>query len=118
MDLLRQAWSEASLPSEREHVTMFMRNRPERFHIGSFKGNVDRSAMRWTVDEPEDLNFVRAIYQRLYLENPAFSSSDVYSLLHREPDLLQLNRRFNRNEGLQHSLLQDCEWKKAHENRN
>lgn len=102
--LLEHAWQGATLASEREHVTLFMRRQPERFRIGAYKGSPDRSQMRWTVDEPADLAFVTAVYERLYPGKPDFGSGDIYQLLEREPELLLLNRGIGRNEGLQRSL--------------
>jgi spore coat polysaccharide biosynthesis protein SpsF len=117
-ELLEQAWREAKLPSEREHVTLFMRHHPERYKIASFKGPQDRSHMRWTVDEATDFAFVSAIYQRLYPAKPDFSSADIYRLLEDEPDLLRINSGIGRNEGLLRSLKKDQEWKAQHENQN
>ena len=109
IQLLEQAWREAKLPSEREHLTLFMRHHPERYRIGSYRGSLDRSYMRWTVDEPADFAFVSAVYQRLYPQNPDFSSENIYRLLKEEPELLQLNGGIGRNVGLQRSLQQDHE---------
>lgn len=116
--LLEHAWREAKLPSEREHLTLFMRHHPERYKIGSYKASADRSYMRWTVDEPADLAFVCAVYERLYPGKSDFVSEDVYRLLETEPELLRLNGGIGRNEGLQRSLQQDNEWKSQNENPN
>lgn len=113
--VLEQAWQEAQLPSEREHLTLFMRRYPERYKSGAYKGYPDRSYMRWTVDEPADLIFVRAIYERLYPKNPNFSSDDIYHLLDCHPDLLRLNSGIMRNEGMLRSLKYDNEWKSNNE---
>jgi len=116
--LLEHAWREAKLPSEREHLTLFMRHHPERYKIGSYKVSPDRSHMRWTVDEPADLAFVRAIYERLYPGKPNFDSEDIYRLLDAEPGLLRLNGGIERNEGLRRALQLDNEWKSRNENPN
>ena len=43
-------------PFEREHVTPFVRDRPERFRLEEhLNPDGDWSALRWTVDETEDL---------------------------------------------------------------
>jgi len=117
-ELLEQAWQEARLPSEREHVTPFMRHHPERYKIGSYKGSPDRSYMRWTVDEPADFAFVCAIYERLYPAKADFGSEDIYRLLEDQPELLQLNGGIGRNEGLASSLQKDGVWKAQNENQN
>jgi spore coat polysaccharide biosynthesis protein SpsF (cytidylyltransferase family) len=61
-DALHQAWSEAVLPSEREHVTPYLRT--EKFRSRNVANEHDYSRWRWTVDEARDLEFVRAIYAR------------------------------------------------------
>jgi len=111
--LLEQAWLHADRASEREHVTLWMKKEPHPSlmfdqppypYSGTLTGFPDNSSMRWCVDEPRDLIFVRAIYERLYRKNPRFSRFDVYDLLQQEPDLLQLNAGIARNEGLRKSL--------------
>ena len=106
---LETAWREAVLPSHREHVTPFIRRQPARFRVGNHVSDeTDRSGMRWTVDEPEDFEFVKQVYERLYPKNPAFSTRDVLALLAAEPALMQINTRFERNEGSRKSLIADA----------
>lgn len=88
---LASAASEATLPGEREHVTPFLYNHPERFKLGSVTSTVDNSALRWTVDEQADIDFVRAVYAELYSVNPKFTTTDVLNLLERRPELVRLN---------------------------
>jgi spore coat polysaccharide biosynthesis protein SpsF len=90
--LLVEAWREARLPAEREHVTLFMKKHPTRYRIGAYSDARDRSHHRWTVDEQADFDFVAAVYERLYPHKPEFGSDDVYRLLEREPDLSDINR--------------------------
>jgi len=101
---LERAGREATLPSEREHVTLYLRAHPERFRLGNYVSPVDRSGMRWTVDEPEDLEFVRAVYEKLYPVKPAFTTDDILNLLERHPGLRSINSKFKRNEGLKKLL--------------
>lgn len=104
---LLDAHREAQLPSEREHVTPFLRAHPKRFKLGNLAGGIDRSGMRWTVDEAQDLEFVRAVYQRLYPTRPGFSTEDILALLVEDPTLRSINSGFERNEGLKKSLAED-----------
>tara|TARA_B110000003_G_C16498421_1_gene476407 strand:- start:154 stop:915 length:762 start_codon:yes stop_codon:yes gene_type:complete len=107
MSALERAWSGAMLPSEKEHVTQFIVNRPEYFHNGVFEPINDLSHLRWTVDEPEDLDFVRKVYHSLYEKNPLFVMKDILDLLDSEPELMSINNSFVRNEGLEKSLIED-----------
>lgn len=104
---LQKAWESALLPSEREHVTPFIRNHTDIFKIGAFRQDLDMSHLRWTVDEPEDFELVSLIYEKLYPSKPGFFTSDILDLLNTEPELIQINKCFERNEGYKMSLEDD-----------
>lgn len=104
---LAAAARDAELPSEREHVTPFLYGHPERFRLGHVTRADDLSALRWTVDEPVDLTFVREVYGALYPQNPAFSTDDVLALLRARGELTELNRHIPTNEGYTRSLAED-----------
>jgi spore coat polysaccharide biosynthesis protein SpsF (cytidylyltransferase family) len=100
-DALEAAWREATDPSDREHVTPFIRRQPQRFPAANVSLPVDRSAWRWTVDEPADLDFVRRVYERLWrAERPVFGTSEVLALLEREPALVELCDRARAGTGV------------------
>lgn len=104
---LQEAWREATLQSEREHVTPFIHQRPERYRIGHFKQPENLSWLRWTVDEPADFQVVDAIYQALYPTNPAFTTADILDYLAAHPAIANLNIDTPRNEGYLKSLAAD-----------
>ncbi len=87
---LARVWQVAHKRHEREHVTAYFYEHPAEFKMVSVTADADYSAHRWTVDTPEDLEFVRTIYTRLKSE-PEFSGRDVLDLLEREPQLIDLN---------------------------
>ena len=60
--------------------------------------------MRWTVDKPDDYDFVSRVYDALYPGNPAFTTRDIFQLLRQQPELLEINRGVGRNEGLLRSI--------------
>ncbi len=104
---LETAWREAVLPSEREHVTPFIKNHPERFAVGHYTSPVDLSHHRWTVDEPDDFAFVTAVYEALYGDNSRFTTEDILTLLEEKPELMQLNYHIEHGEGYRKSLRED-----------
>jgi spore coat polysaccharide biosynthesis protein SpsF (cytidylyltransferase family) len=106
---LKDAWNNARLPSEREHVGPYILNHPEKFRQGTFLKFSNLGHMRWTVDEPQDLQFIREIYNRLYKENEVFLTEDILNLLEREPGLTHINSGIIRNEGYLKSLQKDIE---------
>lgn len=79
-EVLLQAAAEAADPYEREHVTPFIYRRPDRYRLATLTRSPSLAHLRWTVDLPEDLAFVREVYERLYPANPAFGSDDVVAL--------------------------------------
>jgi spore coat polysaccharide biosynthesis protein SpsF len=101
---LELAYHNAALLSEREHVTLFIRNHPEIFTIGNVGSGEDHSMLRWTLDEYEDYLVIRAIYEELYHRIPRFGMEDILALYKEKPELAEINAKFTRNEGLRKSL--------------
>lgn len=93
LSALKKAWQEATEPFQREHGTPYIWDQPELFRTG----NVARSNgslfqhMRWTLDRPEDYEFIRRIYEELYPHKPAFAMDDVLELLRHKPDIHRIN---------------------------
>jgi spore coat polysaccharide biosynthesis protein SpsF (cytidylyltransferase family) len=87
--LLRTA-EEAKEPYERSHVTVYMYQHPELFQLLAVKSSRDLHSWRWTVDTPEDLEFARAVFERLDGRND-FSWLEVVEVLERDPSLASIN---------------------------
>ena len=84
---LRVAAAETQAPYDREHVTPFLYNNPQRFRIAAYDQAANEGEVRWTVDRPDDLDFVRAVYEGLYPSNPTFTSDDVRAFVRGRTDL-------------------------------
>lgn len=106
LTVLQNAWGNAKSPSELEHVTPFIRS-DKSIQKGSYIAEVDNSDLRWTVDEPNDLTFVTAIYELLGSHGDYFNSQEIYTLLKSRPDLMNINNNIERNEGYAKSLEED-----------
>lgn len=102
---LERAWREAQLTSEREHVTPYIWKNPDKFRLANVTNDVNLFGWRWTVDEPADLEFVRAVYS--HFETPQFGMQDILNLLREHPELSDINAGFARNEGYEKSLRAD-----------
>ena len=71
-------------------MTAYIYEHPDQFRLVSVTGSEDYSWHRWTVDTPEDLTFIRTIYE--HMRDPDdFGRREVMSLLDRKPALLELN---------------------------
>lgn len=114
MSALEKAWKDAKLKTEREHVTPYFYNHPERFRIGHFESKPNLSHLRWTVDEADDFSLVTEIYKALYPSKPHFGYRDILDLLEKRPELKTWNIAHKRNEGYQKSLAEEKD-KRSHE---
>jgi len=108
MSSLTEAHAESELPSEREHVTPFICNHPDRYRLGNLTNEADLSSHRLTVDEPEDFEKIRRIYEILYPINPAFTTDEVLALLENDNALSGLNAHIGRNEGSRETDKKDA----------
>lgn len=98
------AHREAARPSEREHVTPFIRANRARFKVETLINPIPgQTGERWTVDTPEDLAFLRGIVADLGSTGPA-SYTAVLDLLERKPELREVGKRQQRNEGYTASI--------------
>ncbi len=88
---LRTAWKEAKKPYERAHVTPYLWQHPDLFRIRQVKADGDFHTHRWTVDTPEDLEFIRAVYARLR-DPERFTWRDVLGVVQADPALEAINR--------------------------
>lgn len=90
MSALSTAWSLATKPYERVHVTPFLYQHPERFRLRNVACEEDLSTHRWTVDTAEDLALVRGIYERLGNRVDAWWQ-DALAVIRDDPALSRLN---------------------------
>ena len=106
---LKQAWEEATLKSDREHVTEFIgKNSPaeggNRFTYANYAGEKDDSDLRITVDTPEDFELVKVLLQEIGSEG---TCEDYVSYLRNHKSVVEINNMYERNEGYLKSLEND-----------
>jgi len=100
---LEQANAEAVLVSDREHVTPYIWKRPDSFKLLSFKMDENLSSWRWTVDRPEDIDFMECVINH-FKDEPGVSFHTVIDWLKENPEIRKINSGIPRNEGYQRSL--------------
>lgn len=86
-DVLKQAAAQATEIYDREHVTPFIYARPDRFRLASIASGSEEGEVRWTVDRPDDFEFVAEVYAALHPANPEFTSDDIRAFVRSRPDL-------------------------------
>lgn len=76
-------WSDANLTnaSDRELFAVYVRDHPDMFRVEAYTNPVDLSHHGWTVDEPEDVVFMRDIFDNLYCPGEVFGMQAVLSYL-------------------------------------
>ena len=107
-NILKEAWENAELPSEREHVTSYFRNNKNKIQMKNFLYKKDLSFHRWTLDYDEDLELLRQIIKKI-VTRPILMN-DVLSLFSKEPSLSKINDRYDANDGYKLSLEKDKEF--------
>ncbi|KAF3362075.1 hypothetical protein PHSC3_001386 [Chlamydiales bacterium STE3] len=89
MKALETAALLARNPAEREHVTLYLVNHPERFSLSNFTCSQNHAFYRWTVDTEEDFRLVSQLFE---MSLPAFPTLESLLLLNKEhPELHLIN---------------------------
>jgi spore coat polysaccharide biosynthesis protein SpsF len=109
---IMEAERKAVLKSDLEHVTLYIKNHSNIFKIGEMKSKINYHSKRWTVDNKEDLEFIKILYENLYDKNPCFGMNDILKYLKENPWQEKINSHIKRNEGLIKSLKEDLKEKR------
>jgi spore coat polysaccharide biosynthesis protein SpsF len=86
---LETAWK-TDTSSWREHVTPYIYQNPDSFRLQSVTNSEDYSRLRWTVDTPEDLALVRAVYE--HFGHGDFTWQQVLSAFEDHPEWVTINQ--------------------------
>lgn len=84
-DVLQAVWGATAEAAHREHVTLYVRERPKQFRMRNLVHAPDLSNCRWVLDLPQDLDFLRAVYA--HLGEATFGMDEVLSVLAQHPEL-------------------------------
>ena len=92
---LKEAWEKSGQKFQREHVTPYIWDQPRRFHLGNVARPDDEwyHRYRWTLDYPEDYEFMKRVYEELYPKRKIFSTGDIIELLQKHPEIEAINAR-------------------------
>jgi spore coat polysaccharide biosynthesis protein SpsF len=114
---LKKAWKEAKEPQHREHAMPYFYEgvqlsalsrqlsegvSPRGFKVALLNHTTDFGDYRWTVDTPEDLEFMRQVYNH-FDGRDDFTWKEVLDLVHDEPELAKINA------GVEHKTLKDID---------
>ena len=96
MTALKKAWLFAVKPLEREHTTPYFWENVDLFNVGNVTWETGLKydmSHRFTIDYPEDLHFIQAVYDSLYPINTHFGLTDILKLLEEQPEILEINKK-------------------------
>ncbi len=93
--LLAESRQDELTDADREHVIKHFVEGPDRYRLGGFHAegsfsHYRRPELRFCLDTEQDLQFLRAIFDKLYPTNPLFGLDDVIKLIDQEPTLLEI----------------------------
>jgi len=112
-EVLEKAWKNAKKPSEREHVTPFIRNTQNGFKLINTEYQKNLSHLRYTVDRIEDLKLVKEIVKNI-VTRPILIQS-ILDLYKNKPEIFEINKNV-KHDGHLSSLKKDEQYLKSQKN--
>lgn len=103
---MRKAHLNAKKESEREHVTPYIKNRPDLFRLTNFESDQNWADLRLTLDYPCDLEVMELVLS--HFEPGSFPShQELCQFLMDFPAVRALNSHIIRNEGMLQSIQKE-----------
>jgi len=102
---LENAWKNAKLPSEREHVTPYLYTNKEKFNTYNIASPTDYSFIRLTIDKINDLKFIKLLISKI--KNRPILLDDVLKFISENPETVKINNKIAPLEGYLKSLERD-----------
>jgi spore coat polysaccharide biosynthesis protein SpsF (cytidylyltransferase family) len=109
---LEKAWKNAIKPSEREHVTPFIRDPKNKFILMNIKHSENHSYLRYTVDRMSDLKLVKEIIKNI--STRPIVIQDIIKLYKQKPEIFEINKNI-KHDGYESSLKKDNQYFKSQE---
>ncbi len=103
-EALEKSWKCAKLSSEREHVTPYIID-SGLFTKANVLNDTDLSAYRWTLDQKEDYEAIKTIYENF--GNEYFGLKTILQFVESNPHVSNINGFITRNEGYIKSIETD-----------
>ena len=97
-ELLAEADKLTDNLDDREHVSLYFWEHPERYKLLFVKPPPEYAhpEIFIALDEQEDLDMMRRIYEILYPQNPLFSLKDILALLKDKPQIYEMSKSLYR----------------------
>ena len=97
-DVLEDSYKNADEKYQREHVTPYIKEHPEKFKLQNIeaKGKLKRPDIRITVDTKKDFELIEKII--LHFDNLNFKAKSIIDVLDEDPELLKINKYVKQEE--------------------
>ncbi|KUK14345.1 MAG: glycosyltransferase family protein [Synergistetes bacterium] len=94
---LERAYKEAKAPYQREHVTPYINESPDKFNLIFLETDLGLGCdgLRLTVDYPEDLELMRIVFKEMMKKRGRWGIKEVLEFLRSNSGLLLLNRHLS-----------------------
>ena len=110
---LEKTWKNAILPSEREHVSPYMKKNSKIFKQFNLRNKIKVPLVRLTIDREVDLELFRIVISKI-TDRPILMNN-ILELYNNEPKLFEINSHMDPLEGYNKSLKYDKEFLKNKE---
>jgi spore coat polysaccharide biosynthesis protein SpsF len=90
---LERSWERGEARHRSELVTLYIKEHPQAFRIATAElpPGLYRPQYRLTVDEPEDVQLMQALFERLAAPGKLVTTREAVALLDAQPELAQIN---------------------------
>lgn len=96
MTALTNAFNNAIAPSQRIHPFSYITYHKENFVVRNFSGAQDLSRHHWSLDFPEDIEFIKMVYSKIWQENKIIRMSDVLELIDKYDEISNVDAKLKR----------------------
>lgn len=81
-------------PDDRENVSNYIYEHPQQYKLAPLPcpPELNYPELRLVVDEADDFELIKIIFEHFYPENPKFSTLDIINFLNENPHLLEINK--------------------------
>lgn len=93
MKALETMWKSAKKQEQREHITKYIVENPEKFKIKNFDIPkwLQRKDIRLTLDTEEDLKLIKILYSKFYKNKDKFDLKEIVDYLDKNPEIRNIN---------------------------
>lgn len=89
---LDRAYHEALAPSQRIHPFSYLTRHPNEFKIRNYAMSPDLSHHHWSLDFPEDVDFLKAVFERAWRPGHVFSTEEILGLIAHDGEIAALDK--------------------------